>query len=114
MALVTAPAAALLLLAPAARGEDSLPPRKGTLITDPALSEISGIVPASGRDGVFWVHNDSGDRPRIFALEDSGRVLGAVDVEGASAVDWEDIAAGPGPRPGRHLFLADTGNNDGS
>lgn len=62
--------------------------------------------------GVLWVHNDSGDSARIFALNDKGRHLGVYELLGAEALDWEDIALGPGPEPGRHyLYIGDCGDN---
>ena len=38
------------------------------------IGEMSGIV-QNPLDGSFWVHNDSGDEPRLFALDAEGRVL---------------------------------------
>ena len=37
----------------------------------PAATELSGL--ARARDGRFWTHNDSGDGPRVFALDRRGR-----------------------------------------
>jgi hypothetical protein len=81
-------------------------------VAAPALDEISGVA-ASGRvDGVFWVHNDSGDTARVFAIGADGRDLGEYDLAGATAVDWEDIAVGPGPVAGvSYLYLGDIGDN---
>ena len=36
-------------------------------VTHPQLDEMSGIVASTYKD-IYWVHNDSGDRPRIFAI----------------------------------------------
>ena len=44
-------------------------------------------------------------------LDLAGVVLGSFDVEGASAVDWEDVARGP-CRAVSCLFFADIGDND--
>ena len=39
--------------------------------------------------------------------------LGAFTLTGATNVDWEDIAVGPGPAVGTsYLYVADTGNNN--
>jgi hypothetical protein len=76
---------------------------------DPAATELSGLVVSASQPGVLWAHNDSGDRARIFALRASdGHVLASLDVPGAQAVDWEDIAVGPGG----DLLLGDIGDND--
>ncbi|WP_051222319.1 hypothetical protein [Conexibacter woesei] len=76
---------------------------------DPAATELSGLVVSASQPGVLWTHNDSGDRARIFALRASdGHVLASLDVPGAQAVDWEDIAVGPGG----DLLLGDIGDND--
>ena len=41
---------------------------------------------------VFFTHNDSGDTARFFAVGPGGRTIATYDVEGARAVDWEDVA----------------------
>jgi hypothetical protein len=79
--------------------------RTGTVQTDQA-PELSGLVLSRSQPGVLWTHNDSGDRPRVFALRPDGSVLADLDVPGAQAVDWEDIAI-----RGRTLYLADIGDN---
>lgn len=59
----------------------------------------------------FWAHNDSGGEPVLFCLEMTGASCGTTVVEGAGAVDWEDIAAAPGP-DGDSLYIADIGDNE--
>jgi len=81
-------------------------------VTDPALVELSGLVARHTHPGVLWAHNDSGGFPVVYALSATGKALGAYPVEGAEAVDWEDIGIGPGPEAGRsYLYLADIGDN---
>ncbi|MEZ4450946.1 MAG: hypothetical protein R3B09_15805 [Nannocystaceae bacterium] len=76
------------------------------------LREISGVVASRRQPGVLWVHNDSGAGPEIHALGLDGALLADGEVVGAQAVDWEDIALGPGPEPGRdYLYIADIGDN---
>lgn len=80
---------------------------------DPALAEISGVAASRQHPGVLWVHNDSGDTARIFAIRDDGTTLGEYAIEGANAIDWEDIALGPGPVAGvDYLYIGDIGDND--
>jgi len=63
-------------------------------------------------DGVLWVHNDSGDSARVFAINPQGTHLATFSLKGAQAIDYEDMAVGPGPKAGvSYLFVADTGNN---
>ncbi len=76
------------------------------------LTEVSGIAASRRFPGVLWAHDDSGDLARVFALATDGTHLGVFSLSGASAVDWEDMAIGPGPVAGQdYLYLADTGNN---
>lgn len=81
-------------------------------ITDPALNEISGIHVGIRNPNVWWVHNDSGDSARVFALNQSGAVRGTFTLLGATAVDWEDIAVVPGTTNGTGtVYAADIGDN---
>ena len=76
---------------------------------NPAIDESSGLVKSRRIEGLFWTHNDSGDRARIFAVTREGRDLGAVEVRGARNVDWEDIAVDDAG----FLYLCDIGDNRG-
>jgi hypothetical protein len=88
-----------------------LPQAAGQLL-EPSLDEISGIVESAAQPGVFFVHNDSGDSPRFFAIDLQGRVLAIFTLPSVPLmIDAEDIAAGPGPSGKRYLYLGDTGNN---
>src|SRR5689334_130260 len=81
-------------------------------VTDPALTEISGIHAGVRNPAVWWVHNDSGDTARVFALDGTGAVRGTYSLTGATAVDWEDIAVVPGATPGSGtIYAADIGDN---
>ena len=77
------------------------------------INEASGIAASKNNPGVLWVHNDSGDLPRFFALSQQGKLLGIYNLVGAKNRDWEDIALGPGPEPNiDYLYLGDIGDND--
>ncbi len=79
-------------------------------VTDPRLHEISGMVAASRR-GHLWAHNDSGGGARLYLLRAAGTIAAVFELP-VRAIDWEDIARGPGPEPGRtYLYIADSGNN---
>ena len=94
-AATTAPGAAI--------GE---PVRVGRL-THPGLRESSGIVASRTHPGVYWTMNDSGNAPRLYAVDAAGKSLGVATVEAASNRDWEDIAADAAGR----LYVADVGDN---
>lgn len=57
------------------------------------LSEASGIAVSRRDPTLLWAHNDSGDWSTIYALTVNGKYRGRVDILGADAFDWEDIAA---------------------
>jgi hypothetical protein len=80
----------------------------------PRLIESSGVAASRAHPGILWTHNDSGDGPYLYATDLAGRDLGFLLVPGAEASDWEDMALGPCPPPGRAascVYLADTGDN---
>jgi hypothetical protein len=74
------------------------------------IPESSGVVESPARPGVFWTHNDSDGRARIFAVDGEGSLRGTVRVTGARNRDWEDLAAGP-CGGGHCLYIADVGDN---
>jgi hypothetical protein len=113
-------AVALLLAlgaAPAAAQEAGTCDRfaEGTVegqVGDPGLVEVSGLAASRAHDDVLWAHNDSGGEPALTALSTTGEDLGTYAVPGATASDWEDLAAGPGPDPGTsYLYAGDIGDN---
>lgn len=80
---------------------------------DRVLIETSGLAVSRQHAGVLWSHNDSGDEPRFFALDTTGHVRATVQLEGASATDWETMDLGPCPGPAETtcLYFGDTGDN---
>lgn len=83
-------------------------------ITDASLDEVSGMAMSRRHPNVFWVIEDSGSAPVVHAVNDRGRLLATYRVAGV-AIDYEDIAIGPGPDSSvDYLYVADIGDNDGS
>jgi hypothetical protein len=83
-------------------------------LKDERIDECSGVVASQRQPGVWWVHNDSGDSARVFAIGQDGVTRATIRIDGASALDWEDIALGPGPAGGASgdwVYVADTGDN---
>ncbi len=80
-------------------------------IDDPRLTENSGVAVSATHPGIAWVHNDSGDIARVFAVGLDGDVRAEVRLSRAITFDAEDIALAPGPDGSPWLWLADTGDN---
>ena len=80
---------------------------------DPALMEVSGIARDPRRPDLFWLHNDSGNDPVLFAVDSTGRLLGSAPISRAAARDMEDLAIG---RCGETwcAYLGDIGDNRGA
>lgn len=77
------------------------------------VHETSGLARSLEHSDLFWTHNDSGGDPELFGVAADGTLAARVRVEGASAVDWEDIEAAPcRDARGGCLYIADTGDND--
>jgi hypothetical protein len=76
------------------------------------IIEISGLAASRKNEGVLWAHNDSGDTARVFAFTAKGEPRALYGVTSAEAMDWEDMAIGPGPQAGQdYLYLGDIGDN---
>jgi hypothetical protein len=77
-----------------------------------SINESSGIAASRRNTGILWTHNDSGAGPFIYAFDRQGKHRGVWRITGAGAVDWEDMAIGPGPTRGRsYLYIGDIGDN---
>ncbi len=90
---------------PADDGKETL----GTVV-DPELNEISGVAVSARDPNVLWVHNDSGDDPRIFAIDRAGALVGTWTLDVARG-DFEDIATGFAADGTPELWLGDIGDN---
>ena len=107
--------------------DDEGPFKRVAEVEHTPIAEISGIVKSETYPGVWWVHNDSGNEPALFAVDADGDPIvpdwlkdsyqvGAekspkptwpgIEVLGASNVDWEDIALHDGK-----LYVCEMGNN---
>jgi hypothetical protein len=77
------------------------------------INEASGLVASAVNRNLFWTHNDSGDKARVFLIDTLGNRVATVYLQNAHNRDWEDIALGPGPVEGKqYLFVGDIGDND--
>lgn len=80
------------------------------ILEDTRISECSGIVRSYKVDDYYWLHNDSGYGPYLFLVNSKGGTVGRVKVDGASSIDWEDIAIYRDDE-GPVLIVGDIGGN---
>ena len=59
------------------------------LLENDSIREASGIAASRKNADVLWVHNDSGDSNRIFALNTGGKHLGVYKIDGAKGRNRE-------------------------
>ncbi|MGI8668042.1 MAG: hypothetical protein ACR2N4_18755 [Jatrophihabitans sp.] len=104
--------AVLLVLLPAATPAVAAGQRIA-ILADPRIDEASGLAIGHRSPSVLYVHNDSGDRARFFAVDaGTGRTRAVCTVTGARNIDWEDLATGPDSHGVASVWLADIGDND--
>ncbi|MBS1520786.1 MAG: hypothetical protein JST50_07325 [Bacteroidetes bacterium] len=87
-------------------------------LQDKQMDEISGIAASTIHEGIYYVHNDSGDTSRFFAITPQGNIKSVIYYKGdpkekLGVRDVEDIAVGPGPVKGKsYVYMGDIGDND--
>ena len=82
------------------------------LVLNNKIDEASGIASSRNNSDLLWVHNDSGDLARVYAIGSDGSDLGILRLPGEIAFDWEDMCIGPGPEEGvDYIYIGDIGNN---
>lgn len=79
-------------------------------LADKRINESSGLAVSWRTDGLFWTHNDSGDGPELFAIDRAGKTRCTLKLQGASALDWEDLCSFHLDQKS-WLLVADTGDN---
>ncbi len=70
------------------------------------LDEVSGVAVVRSQPALLWMHNDSGDSARVFAVNKKGKIALTVNLEGATAFDWEDMEAQK-----QWVYMGDIGDN---
>ena len=85
-------------------------------LSDERMDETSGIVASAAHPGYLYVHNDSGDSSRFFAITPDGQLKGIFYFKGDSSPlgvkDCEDITLGSGPDSGAsYVYMGDIGDN---
>ena len=77
---------------------------RGRVASD-QIKEASGIAASHRNPGVYYVHNDNGDRARIFAIDEGGRDLGDLRARRCAPQRLGGYCRRPGPRRARNLHL---------
>ncbi|GGN59668.1 hypothetical protein GCM10012285_57020 [Streptomyces kronopolitis] len=83
----------------------------GFTISDPRITESSGLAASRAHPGIYWTHNDSDDGPYVYAVDSrSGRTVARITLRGIGAPrDVEAISLGPDG----NIYLGDIGDNLG-
>ncbi|MTI41183.1 hypothetical protein [Fulvivirga lutimaris] len=77
------------------------------------INEASGLATGINNPNMLWTHNDSGDKARIFLLDEYGHFKAEFKLKGVNNRDWEDIYTGPGPKAGKnYIYIAEMGDNN--
>ncbi|MFI0895828.1 hypothetical protein [Streptomyces sp. NPDC020983] len=77
-------------------------------VSDPRLTEASGLAASRLHPGIYWTHNDSGDGPYVYAVDSAtGRTVARVAMRGVHPRDVEAISVGPDG----DLYVGDIGDN---
>jgi hypothetical protein len=80
-------------------------------------NETSGIAASTNHPNIFYIHNDSGDTSRFFAITPDGELKAVLNYESTGGgpygvKDCEDIAVGPGPKAvTSYVYMGDIGDN---
>ncbi|MFC6882766.1 hypothetical protein [Actinomadura yumaensis] len=82
-------------------------------ITDPRITESSGLAVSRKHPGITYTHNDSGGVAQVFALGPDGTTRAVLTFAGARARDWEAMAVGADERGRPAIYVADIGDNLG-
>jgi len=75
-------------------------------INHPPIDETSGIAKSNTYEDVYWVHNDSGDEPRLYAIDGKGNAIMPGYASGRYFVGPQEKGGGKEPWPGMELLLA--------
>lgn len=81
------------------------------IINNKNLYEISGIAASQTSKDIFWIHNDSGNKNYIYAINNKAELVSTFKLAGIKNRDWEDIAVSTGSKGKNYIYIADIGDN---
>ena len=77
------------------------------------LVEASGLAASIQNPGCLWAVNDSDNPAEVFLIDSLAITKLVCKLQGINNRDWEDIAIGPGPKPGKkYVYVAEIGDNN--
>ncbi|MFF7053338.1 WD40 repeat domain-containing protein [Streptomyces griseorubiginosus] len=84
---------------------------KGFTISDPRITESSGLAASHQHPGIYWTHNDQDTGAYLYAVDSAtGGTVARITMTGVGTPrDVEAIAIGPG----NEIWVGDIGDNDG-
>lgn len=104
----TACSALALVLGSAVSAAADTGPSVAFTMTDPRITEASGLTASHLHPGVYWTHNDSSDGPYVYAVDSAtGKTVARVTMRGIDPRDVEAISTGPDG----DLYVGDIGDN---
>ena len=102
---------ALSVAAPAS-AQQELPWTEVCRFDDRRLTEISGMAASLMHENVVWVHNDSSDAARLYALDlETCDTVSELRLRGVQARDFEALASTRNARGRAALWVGDIGDN---
>ncbi|MEV0777243.1 WD40 repeat domain-containing protein [Streptomyces sp. NPDC050428] len=101
-------AAVLALSAPVAVAAPAADPDRSFRITDPRITESSGLAASRAHPGVYWTHNDQ-DKPLIYGVDSrTGETVATITMRGVGEPrDMEAISVGADG----NIYVGDIGDN---
>ncbi|MEU9170752.1 WD40 repeat domain-containing protein [Streptomyces sp. NPDC048420] len=84
---------------------------KGFTISDPRITESSGLAASRQHPGIYWTHNDQDTGAYLYAVDSStGKTVARITMTGVGTPrDVEAISIGPD----NQIWVGDIGDNDG-
>ncbi|QUC62703.1 WD40 repeat domain-containing protein [Streptomyces sp. A2-16] len=84
---------------------------EGFTISDPRITESSGLAASRRHPGIYWTHNDQDTGAYLYAVDSAtGRTVARITMTGVGTPrDVEAISMGPD----NQIWVGDIGDNDG-
>lgn len=107
-AAALAAAAMLALAAPVATAAPAADPDRSFRISDPRITESSGLAASRAHPGIYWTHNDQ-DKPLIYGVDSrTGETVATITMRGVGEPrDMEAISVGADG----NVYVGDIGDN---